>query len=295
MNAVGTDQDVTVSGGAVRAGAVKEIGGDAGFILAKGAEAMPGMDAMLAEAIGIEQLVSADRDRIESLQKPERGELLDRMRQRIDADTEFADLLGLLEHLALDAARVQHQRGGQPANPAACDDRFHGCRSSETDVRDLEYQITSSPTSDLRHPISCHSGWMFALRITSPQRCVSSFTKALASAGVPPPGPMLSAANRSRNPGSRIAAFAAALSLVTMSGGVFGGAVMACQVSEMQPWTPTSSKVGMSGSDGTRSFTVTARMRACPDLFSSIEVASSLNIRSTLPASKSLTAGAVPL
>src|SRR5215469_9466298 len=181
MNAVGTDQDVTVSGGAVRAGAVKEIGGDAGFILAKGAEAMPGMDAMLAdafadgvvdhalqsaamnrklrhviagveparlapdflaEAIGIEQLVSADRDRIESLQKPERGELLDCMRQRIDADTEFADLLGLLEHLALDAARVQHQRGGQSANPAACNDRFHGCRSSETDVRDLEYQIT---------------------------------------------------------------------------------------------------------------------------------------------------------
>jgi len=43
------------------------------------------------------------------------------------------------------------------------------------------------------------------------------------------------------------------------------------------------------------SFTVTARIRARPDLCSSIEVASSLNIRSTLPASRSLTAGAVPL
>ena len=61
------------------------------------------------------------------------------------------------------------------------------------------------------------------------------FTKALACAGVPPPGPMLSAAKRCSRPGSCIAALAAALSLVIISGGVFGGAVIACQVSEMQP------------------------------------------------------------
>src|SRR6516165_1969773 len=164
MNAVGTNQNVAASGGAMHAGAVKEIPGDAGFVLAEGAEAMTGMDVpladavahgvvdhalqpaamdrklghviagveparfapyLLAEAIGIEQLIGADSDRIEPLQKPERGELLDRMRQRIDADAELADLVGLLEHLALDAARVQHQCSGEPADPAACDDHFH--------------------------------------------------------------------------------------------------------------------------------------------------------------------------
>src|SRR6516225_10746996 len=133
MNAVGTDQNVAVSGGAVRAGAVKEIRGDAGFVLAEGAEAMTGMDVPLAdavahgavdhalqpaamdrklrhviagveparftpdllpEAIGIEQLIGADRDHIEPLQKPKPSKLLDRMRQRIDADAKLADLVG---------------------------------------------------------------------------------------------------------------------------------------------------------------------------------------------------------
>src|SRR6516162_9185630 len=120
-----------------------------------------------------------------------------------------------------------------------------------SDVRCQISDISLFLTSDLRHLTSDYSGSMPALRITSPQRSVSSLTKALASAGVPPPGPMLSAAKRSRRPGSCIAALAAALSLATISGGVFGGAVMACQVSEMQPCTPTSSSVGISGSEGT--------------------------------------------
>jgi hypothetical protein len=69
--------------------------------------------------------VGPDRDRIEPLQKAERSKLLDRMRQRIDANAKLTDLVRLLEHLALDAARVQHQGGGEPADSAACDDDFH--------------------------------------------------------------------------------------------------------------------------------------------------------------------------
>src|SRR6516162_6312654 len=114
-------------------------------------------------------------------------------------------------------------------------------------MSDVRYQISDISlflTSDLRHLTSDYSGSMPALRITSPQRCVSSLTKALASAGVPPPGPILSAAKRSMRPGSRIAASAAALSLLMIAGGVFGGTVSACQVSEMQPRTPISSKAG---------------------------------------------------
>src|SRR5215472_5218410 len=164
MDAVGADQNVAMGGGALCPGAIEEIGGDAGFILVESAEAMAGMDArfanalshglvdhalepaavnrklrhiisrveparlapnLLAEAVGVEEFKSADRDRVEALQEPERGELLDGMRQRIDANAELADLLRLLEHLALHAARMQHQRGGEPADAAACDDRFH--------------------------------------------------------------------------------------------------------------------------------------------------------------------------
>src|SRR5262249_25769673 len=192
MNAVGAHQDVAVRAGAVRTGAVKEIGGNAGFILAERAKAIAGMDVLLAnplrlgvmdhalhpaamdrklrqiitgihparlapdllaEAIGIEQLVSADRDRIEPLQQSQCSELLDRMRQRIDSDTELADLVGLLEDLALDAARMQHQRGGEPADSAACDDHFHGSAAGEQTsaikCQRSEYQITWSPSSGL--------------------------------------------------------------------------------------------------------------------------------------------------
>ena len=192
MNTVGTNQNVAASGGTVRTGAIKEIGGDAGFILTEGAEAMAGMDTLLTdpfahgvmdhamqpaamdrklrhviagveparfapdlltEAIGIEQLIGAYRDRIEPLQKSECAKLLDRMRQRIDADAKLADLVGLLEHLALDAACVQHQRGGESANAAACDNYFHGGRRSDVRFRILK-TISDYPDSDFRSPTS---------------------------------------------------------------------------------------------------------------------------------------------
>src|SRR5262249_8957457 len=53
------------------------------------------------------------------------GKFFDGMRQRVDAAAEFAHRLRLLVDLAVDAAGMQHERGGEPTHPAAHDDRFH--------------------------------------------------------------------------------------------------------------------------------------------------------------------------
>ena len=80
---------------------------------------------LLAEAVQVEQLVGADRDGVEPFQEAELLQLLDGVRQRVDADAELADAVGLLVDLALDTTRMQHQRGGQPANSPADNDRLH--------------------------------------------------------------------------------------------------------------------------------------------------------------------------
>src|SRR6185312_4187670 len=49
MNAVGADQHVAMRGRSLRAVTIEEIRGHAAFVLAKGAEPMPGMDTRLAE------------------------------------------------------------------------------------------------------------------------------------------------------------------------------------------------------------------------------------------------------
>jgi len=147
MNAVGADQHVAFGGAPVRAVAVEEPGGDAAFVLGEAAEPVAGVqpafaeprahrlmdDALqpaamhrelrhviarvdaarlapdlLAEAVGVDQLMSADRDGIEPFHQAELLQFLDRVRQRVDANTEFANALGLLEQLAVDAAGVQH-------------------------------------------------------------------------------------------------------------------------------------------------------------------------------------------
>jgi hypothetical protein len=144
---------------------VEEIRGHTAFILAKGPQSMPGMDARLAEAgayrlpdhrlqpaavdgelrdvvtcvgpaqlapdllpeaVGVEQLVGSDPHRVEPLEQPEFRQLLDRMRQGVDADAELADGIRLFVDFAVDAARVQHERRGQAADSAPDDDDFHG-------------------------------------------------------------------------------------------------------------------------------------------------------------------------
>src|SRR5215470_9612093 len=127
MNAVGADQHVGARGRPMRAMAVEEISAHAAFILAKVSEAMAGMDArlaepsahrlvndrlqpatmdgelrhlvagvgaaqlapdLLAEAVGVKQLVGSDPHRVETSEQPELAQFLDRMGQRVDADAE---------------------------------------------------------------------------------------------------------------------------------------------------------------------------------------------------------------
>src|ERR1700691_1518123 len=92
-----------------------------------------------------------------------------------------------------------------------------------------------------------------------------------------------------------MALLAAALSLAMIGAGVLGAAGSAFQVSDSQPFTPDSSRVGMSGTAATRCLVATARILALPDLCSSSDVESSLNIRSPWLAIRSLRAGPVPL
>ena len=79
----------------------------------------------LAVAIEIVKHVGADRDVVELLQQAEAREFADRMRQRVDADAEFADGVRLLEQFAADAAGPQHQRGGEAPDTAPDDNRLH--------------------------------------------------------------------------------------------------------------------------------------------------------------------------
>ena len=80
---------------------------------------------LLAEAIGIDELVGADRNRVEPVEQAEVGKLFDRMRERIDADAKLADRVRLLENLTIDPARMQHQPGHEATDAAASDDYFH--------------------------------------------------------------------------------------------------------------------------------------------------------------------------
>src|SRR5687767_8141374 len=123
----------------MRAVAVEEIRGDAGIVLRERTEARAEMEAALAklrtrrliddvlqlaamdrelrhvetsvgaaqlapdllpEAVEVEQLVGADRDRVEPLEQAKLFQLLDGVRQRIDTDAQFADRFGLLVDLA---------------------------------------------------------------------------------------------------------------------------------------------------------------------------------------------------
>ena len=69
-----------------------------------GLDAAPFAPDFLAMAVEIIEHVGADGDVVELLQQAETGELADRMRQRIDADAEFADRIRLFEQFATDAA-----------------------------------------------------------------------------------------------------------------------------------------------------------------------------------------------
>ncbi len=164
MNAVGADQDIAARGFDMGAGAVEEMRDHAALVLRERAEPATGVDGLRAEPFldgamddalqaaamdrelrhvvtGIEaarlapdflavtveiiQLIGADRGGVEPVQQAEAGQFADRMRQRVDADAEFADAVGLFEQFAVDAAGPQHQRGGEASDAASDDDRLH--------------------------------------------------------------------------------------------------------------------------------------------------------------------------
>src|SRR6476469_2341119 len=174
MNAIGADQDVALRGRTLRAVTVEEIRGHAAFVLAKGAQSMAGMDAGLAEPrphrlpndrlqpaavdgelrdiiarvrpaqlapdllpepISVEQLVGSDADRVEPLEQPELRELLDRMRQGVDADPELADGVRLFVDFAVDTTRMQHQRGRKNHTAATDNDDLHDPTRKTTRIR----------------------------------------------------------------------------------------------------------------------------------------------------------------
>src|SRR5262249_20186156 len=109
---------------------------------------------------------------------------------------------------------------------------------------------------------------MPASRITLVQRSVSSFLSFAMSAGLPPPGRRCSCRYRSLTSGSSSVALTARLSLAMMAAGVFGGALMAFQVSERNPGTPASITVGMSGRSSSLRSVATARILAFPPVWS---------------------------
>ena len=83
----------------------------------------------LTEAVGVEEFVGADADHVEPAEQIELGQLLDGVRQGVDADAELADGVGLLVNLARDPARMQHEGGRQAPDPAADDNDLHGTNS----------------------------------------------------------------------------------------------------------------------------------------------------------------------
>ena len=127
---------------------------------------------------------------------------------------------------------------------------------------------------------------MPASQITLVQRSVSSFLSCAMSAGLPPPGRRCSCRYRSLTSGSSSVALTARLSLAMMAADVFGGALMAFQVSERNPGTPGQVVEPTLGCD-----------REDPGLSPGVELVGRGKFRdhaSTCPPMRSLSAGPVP-
>jgi hypothetical protein len=97
-----------------------------------------------------------------------------------------------------------------------------------------------------------------------------------------------------RTPASFKAATAAALSLATISGGVFAGTRRAAHVPKLNPGTPDSARVGISGSCAMRAGVVVARMRMRLSGRNCETVESAVNSAEAWPATTSVTADVTP-
>src|ERR1700758_1458253 len=81
---------------------------------------------LLTVAGQIKQFVGADGGIVEPIEQTDAGQPADPVRPRIYANAELAEGVGLFVNLAIDAARPQHERGGEATDTAADDDRLHG-------------------------------------------------------------------------------------------------------------------------------------------------------------------------
>ena len=80
---------------------------------------------LLPETIGIEELVRPDRHGVQAIEQAEFGQFLDGVGEGVDANAELADGVRLLENLAINPARMEHERRDQAADAAPCDDHLH--------------------------------------------------------------------------------------------------------------------------------------------------------------------------
>jgi hypothetical protein len=114
------------------------------------------------------------------------------------------------------------------------------------------------------------------------------------SSGEPPPISAPKSFMRLTSSGERSTAFASALSLSTMARGMPAGPISPYHDEAYTPGTPTSSNVGTLGSAGLRFFDATASARILPAAMKGRQVVVS-SITDTWPATRSASAGAVPL
>src|SRR6266849_3231965 len=133
-----------------------------------------------------------------------------------------------------------------------------------------------------------------AERITSRQRSVSFFMNAAICAGVLPITSAERSARRLRTSGSFSTSATAAEIFSAIGIGVFGGATMPNQATASNPGR-ISASAGTSGSDATRFSLHTASSFSLPLTTCCRDTPRLSNIISTCPASRSVSAGALPL
>src|ERR1700741_3609333 len=90
-----------------------------------GIEATLFVPDLLAMPGQIKQLEGSDRSGIELVEQAKASQFTDGVRQRVDADAEFADVIALLIQFAIDAAGPQHQGRDKATDSAADDNRLH--------------------------------------------------------------------------------------------------------------------------------------------------------------------------
>src|SRR6185503_3094503 len=114
--------------------------------------------------------------------------------------------------------------------------------------------------------LSRYSGWIFAVRTTSPHFAVSLRMKSRKASGVPPATSPPLATMDSRCSGIARTALMSRLSRSTMARGVPAGTMTPCQLVDSNPGNPASARVGTSGRSAMRVVEVTASARTLPAL-----------------------------